>query len=327
MPLTSISTRPIAIAPMLDWTDRFFRYFFRQISQHAWLYTEMVTTGALLNNAPERFLQYHAIEHPIALQLGGSDPLQLAQCTKLAARWGYDEVNLNVGCPSARVQSGSFGACLMAEPHLVADCVKAMQDAAPIPITIKHRIGIDKIDAYAFVADFVGTLAHAGCHTFIVHARNAILKGLSPKENREIPPLKYDYVYRLKQDFPTLEIIINGGIKTIAEIEQHLLYVDGVMIGREAYHNPYRFAQCDSHFYQQANPSRSREDVVTKLKPFIAQGLAEGVPLQQMIRPILGLYQGVAGSRYWRRLLSDTTFLKTTDERVLDQAQALIHSL
>ena len=318
------SSHRITIAPMLDWTDRFFRYFFRQISQQAWLYTEMVTTGALLNNTPARFLHYDACEHPIALQLGGSDPSALAQCAKMAAQWGYDEINLNLGCPSERVQSGSFGACLMAEPQLVIDCVKAMQDAVSIPITVKHRIGIDKIEDYHFVADFVDMIAKAGCTTFIVHARNAILKGLSPKENRDIPPLKYGYVYRLKQDFPKLEIIINGGIKTFAEIDQHLLYVDGVMVGREAYHNPYLFAQCDQHFYRQPNPSDSREEVLNKLRPFIVENLAQGVPLHHMLKPILGLYQGVAGSRHWRRMLSDAKLLKTMDEQVLDQAQAFI---
>lgn len=313
-------SRRIAIAPMLDWTDRFFRYFFRQISREAWLYTEMVTTGALLNNAPERFLRYDACEHPLALQLGGSDPQALAQCAKLAEAWGYDEVNLNVGCPSERVQSGSFGACLMAEPQLVADCVKAMRDTVSIPVTVKHRIGINKIEDYQFVADFVGAVAQAGCTTFIIHARNAVLKGLTPKENRDIPPLKYDYVYRIKQDFPQLEIIINGGIKTFNEIDKHLAHVDGVMIGREAYHNPYLFAQCDQHFYQQANPSTSRDAVLEKMRPFIAENLIAGVPLQYMLKSILGLYQGVPGSRHWRRILSDTTLLKTMDERVLDQA-------
>lgn len=317
--------RRIAIAPMLDWTDRFFRYFFRQISQHAWLYTEMVTTGALLHGEAARFLRYDECEHPIALQLGGSDPQALAQCAKIAEEWGYDEVNLNVGCPSDRVQSGRFGACLMRESHLLIDGIKAMQDAVSIPITIKHRIGLDDETRYAFVAEFVGTLAKAGCHTFIVHARNAILKGLSPKENREIPPLKYDYVYQLKKDFPTLEIILNGGVKTWAEVDQHLLHVDGVMIGREAYHNPYLFADCDQHFYRSKHPLHTREGIVEKLKPFIAKGLVEGVPLHVMLRPILGLYHGQIGARRWRQMLSDAHILKYADETILDEAHTLFH--
>lgn len=317
--------RRISIAPMLDWTDRFFRYFFRQISQHAWLYTEMVTTGALLHGDTARFLRYDECEHPIALQLGGSEPKALAQCAKIAEGWGYDEVNLNVGCPSDRVQSGRFGACLMREPNLLTDCIKAMQDVASIPITIKHRIGLDDETRYAFVIDFVGTLADAGCQTFIVHARNAILKGLSPKENREIPPLKYDYVYQLKKDFPTLEIILNGGVKTWTEVDQHLLDVDGVMIGREAYHNPYLFANCDQRFYQSTQPIKTREMIVKKLKPFIAKGLTEGVSLHLMLKPILGLYYGQMGARRWRQMLSDTHILKNADETILEKAHTLFN--
>lgn len=322
--LTHTHSRRIAIAPMLDWTDRFFRYFFRQISREAWLYTEMVTTGALLFGEPARFLRYDACEHPIALQLGGSDPAALAQCAKIAAEWGYDEVNLNVGCPSERVQSGSFGACLMMEPQLVADCIKAMRDAVSIPVSVKHRIGIDQIEDYQFLADFVGTVADAGCQIFIVHARNAILRGLSPKENREIPPLKYDYVYRLKQDFPQLEILLNGGVTTFADMDCHLAHVDGVMVGRAAYHNPYLFVDCDRHFYQAPNPAQSREAVLEKITPFIAANLAEGVPLQHMLKHILGLYQGVAGARSWRRMLSDAKILRKNDIQVLHEASHLV---
>lgn len=312
--------RRITIAPMLDWTDRFFRYFFRQISRKAWLYTEMVTTGALLHNEPGRFLRYDECEHPLALQLGGSDPQALAQCAKMAAALGYDEINLNVGCPSDRVQSGQFGACLMLDPVLVADCVKAMQDAVSIPITVKHRVGLDHEEKYEFVRDFVKIVSETGCKTFIVHARNAILKGLSPKENREIPPLKYNYAYRLKMDFPALEIILNGGIKTWAEVDAHLLHVDGVMIGREAYHNPYLFADCDQRFYGGINPSINREEVIKKMQPFMAEARAAGVPLQHMVKHMLGLYQGVPGARAWRRILSDSRILKTADETLVEQA-------
>jgi tRNA-dihydrouridine synthase A len=227
---------------MMDWTDRHCRVFHRQITRHTWLYTEMVTTGALVYGDVERHLRFDDIEHPVALQLGGSDPADLAKSAKLGEQWGYDEINLNCGCPSERVQKGAFGACLMQEPQLVADCVKAMRDAVSIDVTVKHRIGLDYNEEYGFVRDFVGTIADAGCRTFIVHARNAVLKGLSPKENREIPPLRYEVAYQLKREFPDLEIIINGGIKTNDEIAEHLQHVDGVMIGREAYHNPYLMA-------------------------------------------------------------------------------------
>src|SRR3954452_10440236 len=227
---------------MMDWSDRHYRYFMRQIDSGAFLYTEMITTGALIHGDVERHLAFSAEEHPLALQLGGSEPGDLAHGARLGERYGYDEINLNIGCPSERVQRGAFGACLMAEPKLVAECVDAIRNVAKIPVTVKHRIGLDKIDDYAFVRDFVGTVAQAGCNTFIAHARNAVLKGLSPKENREIPPLKYDYVYRLKQDFPHLTIVINGGITTDAEIREQLGKVDGVMIGRASYHNPWVLA-------------------------------------------------------------------------------------
>ena len=238
----TLPKRTVSVAPMLDWSDRHCRMFHRQITRHTWLYTEMVTTGALLFGDVERHLNFNQEEHPVALQLGGSDPADLARCAKLGEQWGYDEINLNCGCPSERVQKGAFGACLMAESTLVADCVKAMRDAVSVDVTVKHRIGIDAIESYDFVRDFIGDVSQAGCRTFIVHARNAILKGLSPKENREIPPLKYDVAYQLKLDFPQLEIILNGGITTLDEIDTHLEHVDGVMIGREAYHNPYLMA-------------------------------------------------------------------------------------
>ncbi|WP_246211328.1 tRNA dihydrouridine(20/20a) synthase DusA [Vogesella oryzae] len=305
---------------MLDWTDRHYRYFARLITKHTWLYTEMVTTGALLHGDVGRHLRYHEAEHPIALQLGGSEPAELAQCARLAQQWGYDEVNLNVGCPSERVQKGAFGACLMAEPQLVADCVKAMRDVVDIDVTVKHRIGIDQIDSYDYMREFVDTVAEAGCRTFIVHARNAILKGLSPKENREIPPLKYDYVYRLKQERPELEIIINGGIKTNAEIAGHLQHVDGVMVGREAYHNPYLMASWDADFYGDASPVRSRGKVVEALLPYVAERLQDGSSVRHIARHVLGLFHGEPGGRQWRRLLSDAKALKDADERLFIEA-------
>ncbi|WP_410498113.1 tRNA dihydrouridine(20/20a) synthase DusA [Chitinibacter sp. S2-10] len=305
---------------MLDWTDRFYRRFARELSTQTWLYTEMVNTGAILHGDPMRHLRFDAAEHPVALQLGGSEPADLARCAKITENWGYDEVNLNVGCPSERVQSGSFGACLMLEPKLVADCVKAMKDACQIDVTIKHRIGIDKVEEYAFVRDFVGEVAQAGCQTFIVHARNAILKGLSPKENREIPPLKYDYVYQLKRDFPELEIIINGGINTIEQSLSHLEHVDGVMVGREAYHNPWILTEVDAAIYGQPQREQTRLGAMANLRPFVESELSAGTPLRFIARHILGLYQGQYGARQWRRMLSDATLLKNADWRLIEQA-------
>ncbi|WP_229799774.1 tRNA dihydrouridine(20/20a) synthase DusA [Vogesella fluminis] len=305
---------------MLDWTDRHYRYFARLITKNTWLYTEMVTTGALLHGDVPRHLRYHDAEHPIALQLGGSEPQELAQCARLAAEWGYDEVNLNVGCPSERVQKGAFGACLMAEPQLVADCVKAMRDAVDIDITVKHRIGIDHIDSYDYMREFVDTVAEAGCRTFIVHARNAILKGLSPKENREIPPLKYEYVYRLKQERPDLEILINGGIKSNEEIAAHLQHVDGVMVGREAYHNPYLMAEWDALFYGADSRPLSRGKVVEALLPYVAARLQDGSNVRHIARHVLGLFQGQKGARQWRRMLSDSKELHGADEGLFIRA-------
>lgn len=320
------SSRRMSVAPMLDWTDRHYRYFARLISRHTWLYTEMVTTGALLYGDVERHLRFDEAEHPVALQLGGSDPAELAQCARLAQQWGYDEVNLNVGCPSERVQKGAFGACLMAEPQLVADCVKAMRDAVDIDITVKHRIGIDQIEHYDYLAGFVDQVAEAGCSTFIVHARNAILKGLSPKENREIPPLKYDYVYRLKRERPELEILLNGGVKTNADIAEHLRHVDGVMVGREAYHNPWLMADWDATFYGDDSTAVSRQQVVDAMLPYIRARLAEGHKLRNIARHILGLFQGMPGARQWRRMLSDAKLLDGADEGLLLQALAAMPS-
>lgn len=306
---------------MLDWTDRFYRFFARQISRRVYLYTEMVTTGALIHGDAGRFLRFDACEHPLALQLGGSEPGDLARCASLAAQWGYDEVNLNVGCPSERVQSGAFGACLMAEPELVADCLKAMQDAAGIEVTVKHRIGIDTIDAYEYLEDFVGRVHHrSACKVFIVHARNAILKGLSPKENREIPPLKYDYVHRLKSAFPDLEIHINGGFTTWAQVEPQWGHVDGVMIGREAYHNPWMLAEADARAWGDDHALPSRRQVAEAMAAFAVDQVAEGVPLKTVCRHILGLYQGMPGARQWRRMLSDHVRLKDNNPALILEA-------
>ena len=306
---------------MLDWTDRFYRYFARLISRHTWLTTEMVTTGALLHGDRDRFLAFDPAEQPVALQLGGSDPEDLARCAALAAAAGYSEINLNVGCPSERVQSGAFGACLMAEPKLVATCLAAMRDAVTVPVTVKHRTGIDQVEDYGFLCDFVGEVHHrSGCEVFIVHARNAILKGLSPKQNREIPPLKYPYVYRLKQDFPQLEILINGGIGDWPSIEYQLAHVDGVMIGREAYHNPWILVEADRRLFGDDHPLPRRRDVVEAMLPFLRARIAEGVPLKHMTRHLLGLYQGMPGARRWRRTLSDPAALRDNDPEVVRQA-------
>lgn len=305
----------------MDWTDRHCRYFHRLISRHTWLYTEMVTTGALLFGDVARHLAFTAEEAPVALQLGGSEPDDLARAAKLGEQWGYDEINLNCGCPSERVQRGAFGACLMNEPKLVADCVRAMRDAVSVPVTVKHRIGVDAVEDYAFVRDFVGTVAEAGCDVFIVHARNAILKGLSPKENREIPPLKYDYAYWLKRDFPSLEIIINGGIKTLGEVELHLQHVDGVMLGREAYHNPFVLADVDARFYG-GEPAKTREQVEAELIAYCEEELARGTYLGAVMRHALGLYRGVAGARGWRRVLSDNKRLAARDLSIFEEARS-----
>ena len=306
---------------MMDWTDRHCRSFHRILTQHTWLYTEMVTTGALLHGDVARHLAFTPAEAPVALQLGGSEPADLARSAKLGEQWGYDEINLNCGCPSERVQRGAFGACLMNEPQLVADCVKAMRDAVSIPVTVKHRIGVDAVEDYAYVRDFVGTVADAGCEVFVVHARNAILKGLSPKENREIPPLKYEYAYQLKRDFPHLEISINGGIKTLDEVEEHLKHVDGVMLGREAYHNPYVLAGVDSRFYGADTPVLSREEAEARLIDYARQEVARGAFLGGITRHALGLYRGEAGARGWRRVLSDSRRLATGDMAIFDEAR------
>lgn len=311
---------------MMDWTDRHCRMFHRQITRHTWLYTEMVTTGAILHGDKARHLDFSDEEHPVALQLGGSEPDDLAKSAKFGEQWGYDEINLNCGCPSERVQRGAFGACLMAEPQLVADGVKAMRDAVNIDVTVKHRIGINEVDSYGFVRDFVGSVAEAGCKTFIVHARNAILTGLSPKENREIPPLRYAYAYQLKKDFPQLEIIINGGIRTLAEIDAHLMQVDGVMLGREAYHNPYLMASFDARYYGDSESQRSRLQVIEAMLPYIREQVATGGPrLNSITRHMLGLMAGLPGARSFRQKLSDARQLATGDaDLLLRAAQAML---
>jgi tRNA-dihydrouridine synthase A len=329
------SKRRISIAPMMDWTDRHCRVFHRQITRHAWLYTEMVTTGALLHGDVARHLDFSQEEHPLALQLGGSEPADLAKSASLGEQWGYDEINLNCGCPSERVQKGAFGACLMAEPQLVADCVKAMRDAVSIDVTVKHRIGVDQTDSYDFVRDFVGTVALAGCNTFIVHARNAILKGLSPKENREIPPLRYEVAYQLKRDFPQLEIILNGAIKTQGEIDIHLQHVDGVMLGREAYHNPYWMAPFDARYFDDATPAKSRAEVLRAMLPYIREQLelygqsatGGGLKLNSITRHMLGLMAGMPGARAFRQALSDSRTLARGDPGLLLDALARMQGL
>jgi tRNA-dihydrouridine synthase A len=322
---SSLPPRRVSVAPMMDWTDRHCRYFHRQITRHTWLYTEMVTTGSVIYGDAARQLDFNQEEQPVALQLGGSDPGDLARCAKLGQQWGYDEINLNCGCPSERVVRGAFGACLMAEPRLVADCVKAMHDAVDIDISVKHRIGIDDVDTYGFVRDFVGTVAEAGCKIFIVHARNAILKGLSPKENREIPPLKYDFVYQLKRDFPELEIIINGGIRTVEEIDEHLKYLDGVMIGREAYHNPWLLSVFDELYYGDASQPKSRLQVVESMLPYIEAQVATGGPrMNSIVRHMLGLMSGLRGARLFRQQMSDSKVLACGDANLLLQAAQAI---
>jgi len=312
----------VSVAPMMDYTDRHFRYFIRLMSRHTRLYTEMLTTGALLHGDPRRFLEFHAAEHPLALQLGGSDPAELAACARIAADYAYDEVNLNAGCPSDRVQQGRFGACLMNEPKLVKDCVAAMADAAPLPVTVKTRIGVDDRDSYEELKDFIGTVAEGDCRLFIIHARKAWLKGLSPKENREIPPLRYDVAAALKRDFPSLTIIVNGGVQTLEAMEQHLVAFDGVMVGREAVSNPYLFADVDRRFFDPAAPVLSRTDILRAWLPYLAAQLQEGVPLQRMTRHALGLFHGCPGARQWRRHLSEAGTRTGADLGVLHEALA-----
>ena len=312
--------RRLSVAPMMDWTDRHCRFFHRLLSPHALLYTEMVTAPAVLHGDRARLLGFDAAEHPVALQLGGSEPAELAAAARIGADLGYEEINLNVGCPSDRVQSGRFGACLMREPALVADCVAAMRAAVSIPVTVKCRLGVDDQDEYADLQRFIEIVHAAGCDTFIVHARKAWLAGLSPKENREVPPLNYERVYRLKRDFPALTIVVNGGVSSVADVEAHLRHVDGVMLGRTAYHEPYRLAEIEHAVF--GEPLPDRDDVLARLRPYVEAHLARGDRLQHITRHILGLYQGLPGARAFRRTLSEEAHRADAGYDIIERAIA-----
>lgn len=313
----------LSVAPMMDWTDRHCRYFHRLLAPHARLYTEMVTSAALVHGDRQRLLGFDDAEHPVALQLGGSDPQELAQAARIGADFGYDEINLNVGCPSNRVQSGRFGACLMHEPALVADCFTSMREAVTIPVTIKCRLGVDDQDEYADLQHFIETVAARGCGIFIVHARKAWLKGLSPKENREVPPLNYQRVYQLKRDFPALTILINGGIQSLAEVQTHLVHTDGVMLGRTAYHEPYRLAELEHALF--GTPLPDRMALIRQMREYTERHLAEGGKLNHISRHLLGLFQGLPGARGWRRHLSENAHRDNADWGVVERALASIH--
>lgn len=310
----------LCTAPMMDWSDRHCRYFFRLLSPQAVVYTEMITSAALVHGDVDRHLRFHPTEHPVALQLGGSDPAELARCARLGESYGYDEINLNCGCPSERVQQGAFGACLMAEPGLVAECVAAMREAVGIPVTVKHRLGLDQDEDFGFVRRFVEKVAQAGCGTIIVHARNAVLKGLSPKDNREVPPLRYADAYRLKREFPALEVVLNGGIDTVEKAQAHLEHVDGIMFGRLAYHHPYALAEAQAKLFG-GTPVRRRA-VVEAMAGYAAQEVARGTPLRAIARHMLGLYHGQPNARVWRRMLSDAGALAANRPELLLEALA-----
>ncbi len=316
--------RRLSVAPMMDWTDRHERYFLRLFSRHILLYTEMITADAVLRGRREQLLKHHHREHPVALQLGGCDPAALARCARIGRDFDYDEINLNVGCPSDRVQAGRFGACLMAEPDLVARCVAAMRESVEIPVTVKTRIGIDNRDSYADLAHFVRTVSGGGCRVFVIHARKAWLHGLSPKQNREIPPLRYDVVHRLKQDFPDLEVVLNGGITTREQVREHLEYVDGVMIGREAYQNPYFLASMDQAFYGDPRPVAGRGEILDRFCEYVDDQLRLGMPLVGMTRHIQGLFQGLPGARAWRRHLSENAHRRGSGVEVIRQAATFV---
>jgi len=307
---------------MLDWTDRHCRYFLRLISQHSVLYTEMITTGAIIYGDTHHHLQMNPLEHPVALQLGGSDPTDLAKACVLASKYDYAEINLNCGCPSDRVQNGMFGAVMMKNAKITADCIAAMQDAVDLPITVKHRIGVDDFDSYEFLCEFVDTVAKSGCETFLVHARKAWLKGLSPKQNREVPELNYERVYQLKKDFPQLEIIINGGVTTLARSLDHLNHIDGVMVGREAYTNPYLLASVDQQIYGSEQPVISREKIAEAFLDYVDNELSKGTKLQSMTRHILGLFHGMPGARQFRRHISENACKQDATIDVLTNALA-----
>lgn len=317
-------THTFCVAPMMDWTDRHCRYFLRLLSKHAMLYTEMVTSGALIHGDKERFLKFNPKEHPVAIQLGGSNPKELSECAKMAEDAGYIEINLNVGCPSDRVQNGKMGACLMAEPELVAECIAAMQNSVEIPVTVKSRIGIDNMDTYDELANFISIVNSAGCACFILHARIAILKGLSPKQNREVPPLNYQRVYDIKRHFPELEIIINGGIKNLAEAHEHLQYVDGVMLGREAYQSPYILSAVDNEFFNAQDEIPERLNILESFLPYVDEELNHGTALRHITRHILGLFQSQPGGKKFRRYLSENAYKPEADLNVLKHAMQLV---
>lgn len=322
--MSSTFDHKLSVAPMLDWTDRNCRYFYRVMSKKTVLYTEMVTTGAILFGKGD-YLGYNDEEHPLVLQLGGSDPIAMTECAKIAEQKGYDEININVGCPSDRVQNGMFGACLMGEADLVAQCVAAMREVVDIPVTVKTRIGIDDQDSYEFLTHFIQTVSEkGGCDNFTIHARKAWLKGLSPKENREIPELDYPRVYQLKQDFPQLTMAINGGIKTFEEMEQHLQHLDGVMVGREAYQSPYLMAEVDQRLFGSDRPVMKRREVVEAMYPYIERQLANGSYLGHITRHMLGLFQSMPGARQWRRHISENAHKPGAGIEVVQQALAKI---
>jgi len=312
------------VAPMMDWTDRHCRYFLRLLSKNAMLYTEMVTIGALIHGDKERFLKFNPKEHPVAIQLGGSNPKELSECAKMAEDAGYVEINLNVGCPSDRVQNGKIGACLMAEPELVADSVSAMQNSVAIPVTVKSRIGIDNMDTYDELADFISIVSSTGCSCFILHARIAILKGLSPKQNREVPPLNYQRVYDIKRHFPELEIIINGGIKNLTEAHEHLKHVDGVMLGREAYQRPYILSSVDKEFFNAHDEIPERLNVLENFLPYVDEELKNGTALRHITRHVLGLFQSQPGGKKFRQYLSENAYKADADLNVLKHAMQLV---
>ncbi|MBX9586658.1 MAG: tRNA dihydrouridine(20/20a) synthase DusA [Gammaproteobacteria bacterium] len=313
----NLLNRTISIAPMMDCTDRHYRYFARLITHHTLLYTEMVTQDAIIHGHREKLLDFDPIEKPIALQIGGSDPLKLAECARIGEQWGYDEINLNVGCPSDRVQAGRFGACLMKEPELVKECLSAMKEAVKIPVTIKTRIGVDEQDSYEALKEFVHTLIESGINIFVIHARKAWLKGLSPRQNREVPPLRYDVVYKLKKDFPDLTIVINGGIETLEAVDEHLQHVDAVMLGRAAYHNPYLLSRVDQDFYSDKSTIPTRLQIVEAMLPYIDKHLENGGRLHQITRHMVGLFHGVDGARVWRQKLSKECTKFDSDSSIL----------
>jgi len=324
--LTVSVDHTLSVAPMMEWTDRHERYFLRLLSRRTLLYTEMITTGALLYGDAARYLSFDPAEHPLALQLGGSDPVALAECTAMADLWGYQEINLNVGCPSNRVQAARFGACLMAEPELVRDCITAMRAATTKPVTVKSRIGIDDRDSYEDLSDFVSRVAESGCNTFIVHARKAVLSGLSPKQNREIPPLHYEYAYQLKRDFPNLTVILNGGVMSLDAAAAHLAKVDGVMIGRAAYRDPWMLSGADRVFFEGDDTVASRHEVIINYLPYVKKQLSYGVPLHAMTRHILGLFNGCHGARQWRRFLSENAYQSSADISVIEAALGFVEA-